>query len=34
MPLMEHLYRWFLFRAKSKNNEKSNTELAGLNYSS
>ena len=28
MPSMEHLYRWSLaFRAKSKNHEKSNTEL-------
>ena len=27
MPSMEHSYRWSVFRAKSQNNEKSNTEL-------
>ena len=27
MPSMGHLYRWSVFRAKSQNNEKSNTEL-------
>ena len=29
MPSMEHIYRWPLavFKAKSQNNEKSNTEL-------
>ena len=27
MPSMERLYRWDVFRAKSENNEKSNTEL-------
>ena len=27
MPSMEHSYRWSVFRAKSLNNEKSNTEL-------
>ena len=27
MLSMEHLYQWSVFRAKSQNNEKSNTEL-------
>ena len=27
MPAMKHIYRWSVFRAKSKNHEKSNTEL-------